>query len=85
MEIAFVASAIVVGFCLVFAAVIVAFGERRGFQPVGRYRLLPSGSGDCFLLDTKTGRLWERKNGSPEWSENADVPWLAKSDRGKGS
>ena len=83
MDTAIIAGASIVGFSIVFAAVIVAFGERREAHPVGRYRLLQTGAGDCFLLDTKTGRSWERKAGSPAWSENAEVPWIPRSDRAK--
>jgi hypothetical protein len=67
----------------------VTFGERRAANPVGRYRVFQTGDGNCFLLDTKTGRLWERRAGapawteasSPSWSESADVPWVVKADR----
>lgn len=85
MDTAVIVAAGLVGFSIVFAAVIVAFGERREAHPVGRYRLLQTGIGDCFLLDTKTGRSWERKSGSPVWSENADVPWMTRSHSGKPS
>ncbi|HEV3260050.1 MAG TPA: hypothetical protein VG013_24540 [Gemmataceae bacterium] len=77
METALVVSSVIVSFSIVFAAMIVAFGERRPANPVGRYRVFQAGEETCFLLDTKTGRLWERKAGSPAWSENADVPWVA--------
>ena len=77
METALVIASVIVGFSIVFAAVIATFGERQGPSPVGRYRLFPSGEGGCFLLDTRTGRLWERKAGSPTWSESAGVPWAA--------
>ena len=63
---------------VIFAAIIVTFGERQGTSPVGRYRFFQTGDGNSFLLDTRTGRLWERRTGSPAWSENADVPWVAK-------
>ena len=82
MNTAVIVGSVILGLSVViaaiFAAVIVTFGERQGTNPVGRYRFFQTGDGNYFLLDTRTGRLWERRAGSPAWSENADVPWVAK-------
>jgi hypothetical protein len=76
MEIAVILGSMIVSGSIVFAAIIAAFGERREPGPVGRYRIFPVGEGTCFLLDTRTGRLWE-KTGSSGWSEQAEAPWVA--------
>jgi hypothetical protein len=87
MDTAVIVGAVILGlsvvFAAVFAAVIVTFGERRAMSPVGRYRFFHTGDGNSFLLDTRTGRLWERRAGSPAWSENADAPWITKADGGR--
>jgi hypothetical protein len=84
MATAVIVGSVILGLCLVFAvvfaAIIVTFGERRTTNLVGRFRIVQTGDGNCFLLDTRTGRLWERRAGSPAWSENADVPWITKAD-----
>jgi hypothetical protein len=82
MDTSVIVGSVILGLSVVLAAVcaaiIVTFGERRATSPVGRYRFSQAGDGNCFLLDTRTGRLWEKKAGSPTWSENADVPWVVK-------
>jgi hypothetical protein len=80
MEYAIVAGAGVFGLYVVFAAIVMVYGSRPRDRAVGRYQVLPTGDGSCLLLDTKTGRLWERKAGSAMWSESADVPWLSRAD-----
>jgi hypothetical protein len=80
MDTAVIVGSVILGLCVVFAAIIVTFGERRATNLVGRFRIVQTGDGSCFLLDTRTGRLWERRAGSPTWSENADVPWITKAD-----
>lgn len=79
MDTAIIIGSIILGLSVVvaavFAAIIVTFGERQGTGPVGRYRFFQGGDGQGFLLDTKTGRLWERRAGSPAWSEDSGIPW----------
>jgi hypothetical protein len=77
---AVIVGSVILGLSIVFAAIVVAFGERRTASPVGRYHWSQTGDGTCIVLDTKTGRLWERKAGSPTWSENADAPWVARAE-----
>jgi hypothetical protein len=90
METAVTLGSVVLGLsivvALVFAATIVTFGERRPLDPVGRFRFFQTGESTWFLLDTRTGRLWERRAGSPTWSENPAVPWITSgAGRGFGS
>ena len=66
----------VLGVCIIMAAVMLAPLPRR--SEVGRYQFVHSNGVNCFVLDTKTGRLWQRLNpsseGPAEWSENK-APW----------
>jgi hypothetical protein len=48
---------------------------------VGRYQIIHYSGTSCFVIDTKTGRLWHGRapsNGEkePTWSENK-VPWVS--------
>jgi hypothetical protein len=73
--------AAVLGICIVLAAAILAllpFGLSRWSGEVGRYQIVGSSGVNCFVLDTKTGRLWQRfvesTGGPTDWSENT-TPW----------
>jgi hypothetical protein len=72
-------SALIIGAAIFLAAVIRTYGENPA--PVGRFQLGVGPGGQDRVLDTKTGRLWERPPGSSEWIAVA-VPWQFK--RGKG-
>ena len=67
----------VLGFCIIIAATMRAPLPRR--SEVGRYQFVRSDGANCFVLDTKTGRLWQRliplSEGPTEWSENK-APWV---------
>ena len=67
----------VLGVCIIMAAVMRAPLPRR--SQVGRYQFVHPNGVTCFVLDTKTGRLWQRLNpsseGPTEWSENK-APWV---------
>jgi hypothetical protein len=75
-------SAWVLGSCIIIAALVVALLPRSTMAPagteVGRYQLVRSNGVNCFVPDTRTGRLWQRHvepNGGPsDWSENKS-PW----------
>jgi hypothetical protein len=78
-------SAGLLGLCLIIAAFIVAFVPRGVFTPVlpdvGRYQFERSNGANCFVLDTRTGRLWQglvsaNSNEPPTWSESKG-PWLS--------
>ena len=78
-------SAGVLGVCLIIAALIVTLIPRGAPRPsqseVGRYQFERSNGVNCFVLDTKTGRLWQgfvssNSSKSPTWQENR-APWLA--------
>jgi hypothetical protein len=71
----------VLGVCVIIAALIVALVPRSQPAPaaeVGRYQFTRSNGTNCFVLDTKTGRLWSRfvpsSEGSTNWSEDKG-PW----------
>ena len=67
----------VLGVCIIMAAIMRAPLPRR--SEVGRYQFVHPNGVTCFVLDTKTGRLWQRLNpsseGPAEWSENK-APWV---------
>lgn len=78
-------SAGTLGVCFIIAALIVALVPRGPPAPpqseVGRYQLERSNGVNCFVLDTKTGRLWQgfvssSSSEAPTWQENK-APWLA--------
>src|SRR5436309_1639004 len=66
----------VLSVCIIIAAVMRAPPPRS--SGVGRYQFVHSNGVNCFVLDTKTGRLWQRLNpsseGPTEWSEHK-APW----------
>jgi len=70
-------AAAVLGFCIIIAAVMREPLPRRA--EVGRYQFVHPNEVNCFVLDTKTGRLWQRliplSEGPTEWSENK-APWV---------
>src|SRR5437016_1672682 len=72
-------SAGVLGICIIIAALVVALLPRSMNSETGRYQLVRSSGVNCFVLDTKTGRLWQRfvesSGGPSDWSENK-TPWL---------
>jgi hypothetical protein len=73
----------VLGVCLIIAALIVSLVPRNPPAPaaaeVGRYQFIRTTGVNCFVLDTKTGRLWQRfvesSGGPTNWSENT-APWV---------
>ena len=77
---------LVLGACVIVAAFMLAFAIRTAIPPteVGRYQFAGSNGVNVFVLDTKTGRLWQRfvnsSGGPSEWSENR-VPWVEMSEK----
>jgi hypothetical protein len=78
-------AASVLGICIVIAALIVALVPRAQPAPVsgpagtevGRYQFVRS-NGVSFVVDTKTGRLWQRfldQQTPKDWSE-LKTPWV---------
>jgi hypothetical protein len=70
----------ILGVCIVIAALIVSLPPRgRNESDVGRYQFARSNGVNCFVLDTKTGRLWSRfvasTGGGTDWSEDKG-PWV---------
>ncbi len=67
----------VLGFCIIVAAVMHAPLPRR--SEAGRYQFVCPDGVNCFVLDTRTGRLWQRlippPGGPAEWSEDK-APWV---------
>jgi len=67
---------IILGICIIVAAVIVSLPER------GRYQMTATSGVNVFVLDTMTGRVWTKfvapSEGSTKWSEEQNVPWLKK-------
>ena len=71
----------ILGGCIVLAALIVALVPRGALSPagaeVGRYQFA-TGGGSVFVLDTKTGRYWQRfvspNSGPTDWDEGRG-PW----------
>jgi hypothetical protein len=73
----------VLGGCMILAALLVSPPTRtaRPAPETRRYQLVRSNSTVCFLLDSKTGRLWQASVASDgkapvNWFENTE-PWLA--------
>jgi len=79
-------SGLVLGVSVIVAAFVLAFAIRTAIPPseVGRYQFSGGNGVNVFVLDTKTGRIWQKfvdSNGGPsEWSENR-VPWFEMSDK----
>jgi hypothetical protein len=78
-------AASLLGICIVIAALIIALVPRGQPAPVsgpaatevGRYQFGSNGV-NCFVLDTKTGRLWQQfqQSGRPtDWTE-LKTPWM---------
>jgi len=73
----------VLGVCIIIAALFVSPVPRSQPAPasadVGRYQFVRSSGTNCFMLDTRTGRLWQRfveaSGGPTDWSENK-APWV---------
>jgi hypothetical protein len=73
----------ILGGCLIVAALIVSLVPRNPPAPpaaeVGRYQFVRTNGVNCFVLDTQTGRLWQRfvesSGGPSDWSENK-APWV---------
>jgi hypothetical protein len=75
----------ILGICIIIAAAIVVFAPHvvpRVAPPaseVGRYQFARSNGVNVFVLDTKTGRVWQRhvdpSGGPTDWSENK-TPWV---------
>ncbi|MFL5245385.1 MAG: hypothetical protein ACJ8FY_25090 [Gemmataceae bacterium] len=76
-------SAGILGACIIFGSLILTLGSRGSAAPsgpeVGRYQFARSSGVNCFVIDTKTGRLWQRfvdpSGGSTTWEENKG-PWM---------
>ena len=71
----------VLGVCIISAALIVSLPQRQPAPTaaeVGRYQFVRSNGTNCFVLDTKSGRLWQRfvpsSEGPTDGNENK-VPW----------
>jgi hypothetical protein len=73
-------SGVILGVCVIIAACILAFASRQVVpaSEIGRYQFERSNGVNVFVLDTKTGRIWQRfvepTGGNTEWSENK-APW----------
>jgi hypothetical protein len=70
---------LIVAAAVLLAGVVRTYGESPA--PVGRFQLGAGAAGQDRVLDTRTGRLWERTSSSGEWVV-VPVPWQLK--RGKG-
>ena len=72
----------VLGVCVIVASLILTLVPRGTAVPpvpeVGRYQFARSNGVNCFVPDTKTGRLWQRfvgpTGGPTDWSEDR-TPW----------
>mgnify|MGYP001609920478 CR=1 FL=1 len=69
---------LILGLCLVVAAVLIAGGLCAMGHGNGRYQFARSNGVNVFVLDTRTGRLWskfvEQTGGSTQWDEESG-PW----------
>lgn len=65
-------TALIVAAAILIGSVVRTYGERP--SPVGRYQHGMGSGGQDRVLDTRTGRLWERALGSVEWVE-VTGPW----------
>ena len=68
-------AALILAAAIFLGAVVRAYGENP--NAVGRYQFHGGMNGECRLLDTKTGALWERSAGSVDWAR-IDGPWALK-------
>ena len=64
----------ILGCCAIIVALIMAFGATSHSDESGRYQLVFPNGNDCYVFDTKTGRLWfweqkSRINGVANWEE----------------
>ena len=70
---------LILGLCLIVAAVIVGGAICTAGHANGRYQFASSSGVNVFVLDTRTGRLWIKfvqQNGGPnQWDEQV-VPWV---------
>jgi len=73
--------ALVIGICIIVAAVVLGIILRSSSDEVGRYQISRSSGVNVFVLDTKTGKLWSRfvssDSGSTNWALDAG-PWTEK-------
>jgi len=72
-------AALIIAGTMLLAALIRTFGENP-LAP-GRFQFNSGPGGECRVLDTRTGKLWERAAGSTEWV-TGEVPWRPQ--KGKG-
>ena len=77
-DVPLIIAALIIAAAIFLGAVVRTFGENPA--AVGRFQLGAGPGGPDRVLDTKTGRLWERVAGAAEWAEVA-TPWRLK--RGK--
>jgi hypothetical protein len=75
----------IIGGCIIIASLILTLSSRGPAAPeVGRYQFARSSGVNCFVIDTKTGRLWQRfvepQGGSTDWEENKG-PWIEASSK----
>lgn len=81
-------SAGIVGACIVVAALIIGLlpGGRTSAESVapsenGRYQFVKASDNNVFVIDTRTGRTWQRfveaTAGPREWTEEK-APWRGK-------
>jgi hypothetical protein len=75
MDAPIIYAAIIVAAAIFLGAVVVAYGENP--NPVGKFQFGCGPAGADRVLDTKTGRLWERVAGAAEWVE-VTTPWRDK-------
>jgi hypothetical protein len=76
-------AALIIGLSIVVAAVIMVGVPILARTPrdaeVGRYQFAHTSGVNAFVIDTKTGRLWNQfvapTSGPTKWSE-CDEPWL---------
>ena len=81
-------SASILGLCILLAALILASAPRLLPSParggVGRYQFIATTGVNCFVLDTQTGRLWQKfvpHNEGPGRWEEAPTPWMQATDK----
>jgi hypothetical protein len=73
--------AIIIGFCIIAAAFIIAHMSQQSGQRTGRFQIAGSSGVTVFVLDTETGKVWSKfvnqTSGPTNWDEDTG-PWVRK-------
>ena len=73
--------ALIIGLCIIVAAIVMRITPRVPADRVGRYQIAGTGGVNVFVLDTRTGKIWSKyfnpTSGATDWDLNTG-PWIEK-------